>query len=93
MHGTGKNAAKDYPEITCGAELRSHDGSEDGAGSGYVEELDHVNLPGGEGNVVHAVCFGYSRSLAGRVRAEDPVYQCSVKNISKHKGQDAEKKG
>ena len=92
MHGTRKNAAQNYPQIACRAEFGTHDGAEDRSCSGNVEELDHVNLPCGHGNVIHAVGFCYGRGFTGRVRAEHAVYEGSVNEIAQDKGCDAKNK-
>ena len=45
VDGPREDAPEDNPEVGRGAELGTHDGSEDGARAGNVEKLDHEDLP------------------------------------------------
>ena len=92
VHGAGKDASEHNPEVAGRAKLGTHDGTEDRARSRNVEELDHVHLPAGHGNEVHAVGLGDGRGGPMGIGAEDAVYEGSVNEIAQDKGHDADKK-
>ena len=89
MYGTGEDTAKDNPQITGRAELGTHDGSENGARSCDVQELDHEHPPGGHLDKVHAVGLGDGGREARGIRTEHPVHKGSVKDIAQDQGNDA----
>ena len=93
VHGAGKDAAQNNPQVAGRAKLGAHDGAENGTGSGNVQELNHEHLPVGHGNVIHPIRLHNGRCLAGRIRAEGMIYEGSVKEIAQNQGYDADKKG
>ena len=56
MHATGKDGTEHDPQVCARSELGAHDGTEYRAQTCNVQELNHVGLPCGHGNVIHAVC-------------------------------------
>ena len=85
MHCSGKDTAKHYPQIARGSELRSHDGSEDGASAGNVQELDKKYFPVGHGNKVNAIglCHCWGDTVVG---TEHPFHKLSVCHIAQKQG-------
>ena len=62
VHGSGKNAAEDNPQIGHRTIPRSHDGTKDRTSAGNVQELYHKDFPTGHDDVIHTISLGYSRS-------------------------------
>ena len=91
VYCAGKNTTQNYPQVCRGSELGTHYGAEDRAGSCDVKELDHEDLPSGQGDVVYAVGLAYGRGNAVLVRAEDFVYELAVNQVTQHKCDYAEK--
>ena len=82
MDGAREDAAEDDPQVGRRAELRAHDGAEDGPGPGDVQELDHVHFPRGHRDEVHVVGLGDGRRHQIRIGAEHPVHERSVQKIA-----------
>ncbi len=87
--GTGEDAAQHNPKIGRRPELSAHDGSEDGARTGYVQELNHENLPARQHNEVHTVGLSHGRCGAV-VGAEDALYEASVEAITQNESHEAQ---
>ena len=49
MDGTGEDTAEDDPKVGNGAEQRAAQGTEDGAGTGDVQQLNQENFQVGMG--------------------------------------------
>jgi len=88
MSRTHEDTADDYPYISCRAVGRTHDGAENGAETGYIEELDDEYLPGGHRLVVDAVFHGHCRRRTLRICSEISFHELSVKEIACQKKQD-----
>ena len=82
MNGSGKNASKHYPKIGCGAKEDAHNGSEDGAGTGNVEELDEEDSPCWHGNEIDSVLLGVAGHLSCTAGLNDTLNDCAVKQIA-----------
>lgn len=91
MDRTSEDAAQHNPEVAGRPEHRSHDSSEDRAGSGDIQKLDHEYLPQRHRHIVNAILFGVGRSDFGRIRSEDLFYKTSVENIAQNQGCYADK--
>ena len=87
VDGSGEDCAEDNPEVGCGAELCSHDGSEDGTETGDVEELNHEDFPRGKGDVVDSVSHCQGRCLACGVGTEKCVDVSAVDQIADYEDQ------
>ena len=90
MHGTRENAAQYNPKEGRRAELRAHDGAEDGPRSRDVEELDHIDLPGRHWDEVHAVSLGDGGSGPCGVGPEDFLDELTVDEIAQYQGEEAD---
>ena len=91
MSGSGEDTAEDNPQIGSGSELGTHDGTEDRACSGNVEELNHEDLPVGQYNVVQSVGLGHGGCYAV-VGSEHPLYEASVEEIANNQSHEAHSK-
>ena len=85
VNGTGEDAPQDNPQVGRRAELRAHDGAEDGTRARDVEELNHKNLPSGKNDVVYAVGHTYRRS-GPAVGSEDALNHPAVDEIAHNEG-------
>ena len=90
MHGSAEDAAQHDPEVGRRAELRAHDGPEDGPRTGDVQELDHEDLPRGHGDEIDAVRLGDGGRGTRRVRTEHPLYELAVEQVSQDQCDDAD---
>ena len=71
VDGTGENIAQHDPQERGCAELRAHDGTDDGTDACDVQELNQENPPGLHRHIVDAVSHGGGWGGALRVYAED----------------------
>ena len=92
VHGAHEYSAEGYPEEGHGTEAGAHDGAEDGAYAGDVEQLYEERTPQRHGNIVHAVAEAFGGHLGRRVYAADPLQIAAIGEICRHKeGQTDEK--
>ena len=78
---TGKDTAKDNPQVGHRAELGTHDSSEDGACTGNIQKLNHEHLPRRKHDVVKTVGLGYG----GRhtvIGPKHPFHEAAIEKIA-----------
>ena len=85
MHGTAKDASKDYPQIAGRAEHCAKDGSKDRACAGNVQELNHEHFPVGHGDEVNTIGLGHGwgRTVVGAKHLFDEL---SIDEIAQDEG-------
>ena len=79
---TRKDTAEHNPQVGCRSELGTHDGTEDGTQTCNVEELDHVDLPSGHGDIVDAVLLGVGRRFAILFRMKHSADKAAIGEIA-----------
>ena len=92
VYGSGEDGAEDDPQVGHGTELGTHDGTEDGACAGNIEELDHVNLPVGKHHEVNVVALGngWRHAVVG---AKYPLHETPVEQVAQNQDGKANDKG
>ena len=86
VDATGKNRTEDNPKVYRGPPKRTAQSTEDRAQASDVEQLDHENTPGRQGDVVNAVVMDEGRCrLVGR--AEQVVDYLAIDEITTDKCQ------
>ena len=78
------------PEEDHRPEHSAHERAEDGAGPGYVQQLDEERPAGLQGHAVHAVMDGQGRGLP-IIGAEDLLHHPAIDQVARQKndqGQD-----
>ena len=73
-----EDAAEDDPQVGGRTEEDAHDGTEDGACAGDVEELNEIDTPRGHRDVVGTVLQAVRRGLAIRLHTEAALYEATV---------------
>ena len=79
-----ENAAEHNPQIGGRAEEDAHDGTEDGARAGNVEELDEIDAPRRHRDVIDTVLQTVGRRLAFGFSTEHTLYESSIKEIAEN---------
>ena len=82
VHRTGEDAAQDNPQIGRRTVEDAHDGAEDGARAGNVEELDEQHAPQRQRHVVHAVLMRVAGHFGRGVWLEDALHHRSVEEVT-----------
>ena len=81
MDSTGENGAEGDPQEHNRTPQRAAQGTENGAETGDVQQLDHKQLPLGQNHVVHAVVDldGGRLTVIG---PEGPIHQGAVDEVT-----------
>ena len=58
MYAAAENGTEDNPQEGCRTKANTHDGTENRAQTGDVEELHKEDTPRRHRHKVHTVCFG-----------------------------------
>ena len=81
MDSTGENGAEGDPQEHNRTPQRAAQGTENGAETGDVQQLDHKQLPLGQNHVVHAVIDLDSGSLTV-IGPEGPIHQGAIGEVA-----------
>ena len=90
MDSAHEDAAEDNPQVGGGAEEDAHDGTEDGARAGDVQELDEINAPCGHRDVIDAVFQAVGGCLARSFDAEGALHEGTVEEKAQDEGDDGD---
>lgn len=85
MDSACEDGAKDNPKVGSCAKLGSHNSAENRSKSGYVEELDHENLPCWQWKEIDSIGVSKCRSLPGEVWCKNTFDERAIYDVATNK--------
>jgi hypothetical protein len=93
VDSTGEDAAQHNPQKRSRAELRSHDGPDDGTYTRDIKELDEENAPGLHRHIVDAIGHGGGRCSPLWVGTKQLFNKFSINEIAENEYGQSDEKG